>query len=137
MTSSNRLTEANLVMSLQLEPDAPRAARHLAAQVDSLSHDLRDAVMLLTSELVARAVRQRRSSSREAVELLVWMPADLVRVELRAPSESLIRPPEPAGPHYDHILLDQVAHRWSIDTGEHPRIWFEIDRDRPMSGELN
>jgi hypothetical protein len=134
MMSIDPRATPNLVMSLPLEPDAPRAARHHVAQVEILSPDLRDAVMLLTSELVTRAVRQGRPGSGEAVELLVWMPADLVRVELRAPSEYLVQPPEPAGPHYDHILLDQVAHRWSIDTGADPaRIWFEIDRDRLWS----
>jgi hypothetical protein len=87
--------------------------------------------MLLTSELVTRAVRQRRGGTTEAVQLLVWMPRDVVRVELRAASERLVRPPEQAGPHYDHILLDQVAHRWSIDADERSaRIWFEIDRER-------
>ncbi len=134
--SIDPLAAPNLVMSLPLEPDAPRAARHHVAQVEILSPDLRDAVMLLTSELVTRAVRQRSCESEEAVELLVWMPADVVRVELRAPNERLVRPPEAAGPHYDHILLDQVAHRWSIDTGRRPaRIWFEIDRDRLWSEE--
>jgi hypothetical protein len=128
---THSLPSPNLVMSLELEPDAPRAARHHVAAVRTLAPDLRDAVMLLTSELVTRAVRQGESASTESVELRVWMPADVVRVELRAESELLVRPPEPSGPHYDHMLLDQVADRWSIDTDEHPaRIWFEIDRAR-------
>jgi hypothetical protein len=133
---ADSLPAPSLVLSLELEPDAPRAARHHVAAVQPLSPDLRDAVMLLTSELVTRAVRQRESSSEAVVELLVWMPADVVRVELRAGSELLLRPPELTGPHYDHMLLDQVANRWSIDTGEHQsRIWFEIDR--PPGGLFN
>jgi hypothetical protein len=125
----NSLPYPNLVMSLALEPDAPRAARHHVAAVEALAPDLRDAVMLLTSELVTRAVRQRESTPEESVELVVWMPAEVVHVELRAGSELLIRPPELSGPHYDHMLLDRVANRWSIDTDEHQsRIWFEIDR---------
>jgi hypothetical protein len=123
------LVGPDLVIALQLDPYAPRAARYYVAQVDRPSPDLRDAVILLTSELVTRAVQQHGSDSDESVELRVWMPADVVRVELRAPPELLSLPPEHDGPHYDLLLLDQIADRWSIDTAERPAcIWFEIDR---------
>src|SRR5215471_7484083 len=74
----------HLETSLQLDPHAPRAARYHVAQVDRPSPDLRDAVVLLTSELVTRAVERSRSSSHQ-LELRVWMPSDVVRVEVRAP----------------------------------------------------
>jgi hypothetical protein len=119
----------DVVVSLSPDLYAPRAARYCVANVDRPSPDLRDAVVLLTSELVTRAVQQRRSFSEEALELRVWMPADVVRVELRGPPE-LIRPsPEPSGPHYDLLIVDRLADRWSIDADEDPAcIWFEIDR---------
>jgi hypothetical protein len=123
------LVGPDLVISLQLDPYAPRAARYYVAQVDRPSPDLRDAVILLTSELVTRAVQQHGSDSDESVELRVWMPADVVRVELWAPPELLSLPLEHDGPHYDLLLLDQIADRWSVDTAEQPAcIWFEIDR---------
>jgi hypothetical protein len=123
------LVDPDLVASLELGPFAPRAARHYVAQVDHPSPDLRDAVMLLTSELVTRAVRQCQSPSGEAVELRVWMPADVVRVELRAPRELLCSPLHADGPPYDLLLFGHVADRWSTDTAQHPaRMWFEIDR---------
>src|SRR3954452_9813640 len=119
----------NLTLSLPLDPHAPRAARYSVAQVDRPSPDLRDAVVLLTSELVSRAVEQSGPRSAGSVELLAWMPADVVRVEVRAPRELLDPPEQPDWTQYDLLLLDQVADRWSIDTSEGEGcMWFEIDR---------
>jgi hypothetical protein len=126
------LAGPDLVVSVDLGPDAPRAARHYVGQVDRPSPDLRDAVSLLTSELVTRAVQQSPSTSAEAVELRVWMPADVVRVELRGAPELVHVASEQHGPRYDVLLLGQIADRWSVETAETPAcMWFEIDRHRP------
>jgi hypothetical protein len=122
----------DLATSLRLDRDAPRTARLHVARLGFPPPNLLEAVVLLTSELVTRAVRQRDRTADETVGLRAWMPSDVVRVELQASSELLFRPPEPKGPHYDHILLDQIADRWSIDTEKSlARIWFEIDRSTP------
>jgi hypothetical protein len=126
--------EPDFETSLRLDSRAPRAARYHVAQVDHPAPDLRDAVVLLTSELVTRAVAQCESGPEE-VELRVWMPSDVVRVELRARRELLGLPPldELNGPDYDVMLLGQVADRWSIDTDQQPAcVWFEIDRHEPQ-----
>jgi hypothetical protein len=129
------LSAPDLEVSLQLDPHAPRAARYHVAQVDRPSPDLRDAVILLTSELVTRAAQYSRPGRDEAVQLRVWMPADVVRVELRAARELLLPPAEHEGPHYGLLLVDQVADRWSIEPTEaHACAWFEIDRQRQEVG---
>jgi hypothetical protein len=129
------LGDPDLVVSLDLDPFAPRAARHHVAQVDRPSPDLRNAVMLLTSELVTRAAQQCQSSLEEAVELRVWMPADVVRVELRAP-RYLLSPPRDDAARYGEMFLRQVADRWSIDTAQDfACMWFEIERHEAR-GEL-
>jgi hypothetical protein len=123
------LGRPDLEVSLGLDPFAPRAARHHVALVDHPSPDLRDAVTLLTGELVTRAVQQCQGARDEAVELRVWMPADVVRVELRAPPNllSLVRDGDPL--RYGEMLLDQVADRWSIDISQDfTCMWFEVDR---------
>lgn len=124
--------DPDLEASLRLDAHAPRAARYHVARVDRPGPDLRDAVVLLTSELVTRAVQQCQSAT-EVVELRVWMPSDVVRVELRARRELLCLPlDERRVPDYDVMLLGQVADRWAIDTDEHPAcMWFEIDRYAP------
>jgi hypothetical protein len=128
------LIDPDLAISLQLDAYAPRAARYHVAHVDRPSPDLRDAVVLLTSELVTRAAQQCQSGSGQSVELRVWMPADVVRIELRAPYELLTRPLEPNVAQYDLLLLDQVADRWSIESAGDPAcMWFEIDRHAPVT----
>jgi hypothetical protein len=126
--------DPDLEAVLRLDAHAPRAARYHVAQVDRPAPDLRDAVVLLTSELVTRAVQQSRSGS-EVVELRVWMPHDVVRVELRAPRKLLCLPLEDRySPDYDVMLLGQIADRWAIDTDQRPAcMWFEIDRHASQS----
>jgi hypothetical protein len=115
-------------MSLALDPYAPRAARYHVAQVDRPSPDLRDAVMLLTSELVTRAV-QHSSSEGGQIDLRAWMPSDVVRVELRAPHENLDLSPDGDSHEYGMLLLEELADRWAVDdAGEDACMWFEIDR---------
>jgi hypothetical protein len=126
-----------LTLSLPLDRNAPRAARYHVAQVDRPSPDLRDAVVLLTSELVTRAVERARSPSQE-LELRVWMPADVVRVEVRAPRALLDHHGHASSngdsgwdiPDLDGLVFAQVADRWSIggDDDEEISMWFEIDR---------
>jgi hypothetical protein len=122
------LMRPDLAMRLRLDPYAPRAARYQVAQVDRPSPDLRDAVTLLTSELVTSAVQHCRSE-HAMVELRAWMPTDVVRIELRAPRGDL-EPPFAGEPRdYSLLLLDELADRWSFDeAGEEACMWFEIDR---------
>src|SRR3989442_12774122 len=100
------LLRPDLAMSLALDPYAPRAARYHVAQVDRPSPDLRDAVVLLTSELVTRAV-QHAHSTGAMMELRAWMPADVVRVELRAPCQHLQRSSDDGACDYGLLLLDE------------------------------
>jgi hypothetical protein len=128
------LAGPDLLVSLDLDPFAPRAARHYVAQVDHPSPDLRDAVMLLTGELVTRAAQQCQASSEQAAELRVWMPADVVRVELRTPPNLLSALRDGDALRYGEMFLRQVADRWSIDsTRDFACMWFEIDRREPRS----
>ena len=130
------LPQPDLSVKLRLDPYAPRAARHHVGQVDRPSPDLRDAVMLLTSELVTRAVQHSVSPSEDILELRVWMPGDVVRVEVRGASELLtLRSAESRGTEYELLLLDSVADRWSVDSGEGDAcMWFEIDRHPSTEG---
>jgi len=123
------LTPPDAVISLHPDAYAPRAARYCVATVDRPSPDLRDVVVLLTSELVTRAVMLCGSAADEFVELRVWMPHNLVRVELRGSRELLCAPVESDLPHDDLLLVDGLADRWAIDADDHDAcIWFEIDR---------
>jgi hypothetical protein len=119
---------ADLEVSLRLDPDAARAARHHVSLVDRPSPDLRDAVVLLTSELVTR-VAERSRAAGAAIELRVWMPAEIVRVEVRAPRSILGVVRGPGEPYYRSLVFGCLADRWSTNVEEGLAcLWFEIDR---------
>lgn len=120
--------QPDAVISLHPDRYAPRAARYFVRTIDRPSPDLRDVIVLLTSELVTRAVMLCEGGD-ELVELRVWMPADVVRIELRGARELLCPPPEPIHPRDDVFLIEDLADRWSIDIdADDACIWFEIDR---------
>ncbi len=119
----------DLEAQVQLDAYAPRFARHCVAQVDSPSPDLRDAVELLTSEVVTRAVELYDAGRKLA--LRIWMPHDVVRVELEVGRDYSLSTSGSTG-DYPLVLLDGLADRWSIDPArEHASVWFEIDRHPP------
>jgi hypothetical protein len=127
------LTQPNLDLALPLDRFAPRTARHRVAQVDSPSPDLRDAVVLLTSELVTRAFERCRAGTGEDLHLRVWMPHDVVRVEVRAPRMLLGGCTGEDELEFDRLLFGHLADRWAVEReqGARSTMWFEIDRVQP------
>ncbi len=123
----------NLAVALPLDPSAPRAARYHVGHVGDPSPDLRDAIVLLTSELVSRAVEHCPPRVTEVVELRVWMSSEVVRVEVCAPE--MLPPDVDDGSRSDlgGLMFGRLADRFSVgheDDGR-PTMWFEIDRHRP------
>jgi hypothetical protein len=116
---------------------APRAARYCVGTIERPVPELRDSVVLLTSELVSRSVRLHRPKSHELIELRVWMQSGGARVEVRGTHELVCADPE-SGVHEDDLLLfDVLADRWSIDTDERgASMWFEIDLEHHGRDDL-
>lgn len=126
------LASPDLYLHLNLDRHAPSEARHAVSRVDRPSPDLRDAVRLLTSELVTRALRHQASTETSKIELRVWMPSEIVRVELWASSHLLHGRLDAPGAEFDLMLLDETSDRWAVDDhGELACAWFEIDRRAP------
>ncbi len=118
-------SKPDLAVALPLDPYAPRAARYHVAQVDRPSPDLRDTVLLLVSDLVTGAVE---GLGEGVITLRVWMPSDVVRVEVEGPSEVIIQAPRHPQ-SYAALLLDELADRWELERNDaHACVWFEIDR---------
>jgi hypothetical protein len=115
----------DLTLTLTLDPYAPRAARHHVAQVGRPSPDLRDAIVLLSSELVTWAVER---SPAAGIELRLWMGEDVVRLEVWGETTTIRQPPAPAD-DYGSLVLDRVADRWALESdGIRACVWCEIDR---------
>ncbi|MGH2834223.1 MAG: hypothetical protein ACRDK2_15745 [Solirubrobacteraceae bacterium] len=116
----------DLEVSLEVGPYAPRVARFYVTQVGRPSPDLRDAISLLTSEMVTRAVHQWAAA--DVLKLREWMSSDVVRVEILASGQPLEVTVDPDDQHYELLLLNQIADRWSVGNGApSPCMWFEID----------
>jgi hypothetical protein len=123
--ATTTLSPPDLNLDLRAEPQASWRARHAVAAVDRPSPDLRDAVMLLASELVAAAVASSPTGAH--VFLRLWMPKDVVRLEVDAGTES-----EELG-ELRLRLVRELADRWGmtqVDDRGGTRIWLEIDRQQ-------
>ncbi len=130
-----QLPPPDLAISLCPDLRAPRAARYCVTTIEPAPFELRESVVLLTSELVSRAVRLRPSDSHDLVELRVWVREDVARVELRGARELLCSPFELSGTPEEGLLLEDLqlvetlSDRWSIDADDDSAcIWFEVDR---------
>jgi anti-sigma B factor antagonist len=125
---------------LDLNLDAPRSARNYVRDLlgADASPNVREAAMLLTSELVAPIVQQGTAVFLESGALRVWLRPDLVRVQLGVSSELLPLAPERIGAQYEELLFDHLADRWSIETGGSTAcVWFELDcRETPDRDRL-
>jgi hypothetical protein len=118
---------ADLQATVPLDPYAPGFARYCVGQVDSPSPDLRDAAALLASELVTRAVEL--GPAGDQLPLRIWMPREVVRVELTVGKNYSLPLPGEGAAHYRRVLLDDLADRWSVERdGDWASVWFEIDR---------
>jgi len=81
--------------------------------------------MLLTSEIVSRAVERAEG---ETIEMRVWMPHDVVRIEMRG-SRAAIAPTAEDDHGFGLMLVEEIADRWDVENSGGPAcIWFEIDR---------
>jgi hypothetical protein len=79
----------------------------------------------LCSKLATGAVER---PTGEVIELRVWMPEDIVRVEMLGAPHALSRAPHEHS-DYASLLLNQLADRWELEAAEEGvRMWFEIDR---------
>ena len=118
---------------LDLNLDAPRAARNYVRDLlrGDPSPELREAVMLLTSELVTPIVGSGVSVFLEAGELRVWLRGATVRVELKVPRE-LVLPPRrrrraPLRPGARPARTPLVDRQWNARR-------VRVVRDRPTRG---
>ena len=111
---------------------APGLARSAAAgAIGDLPEHVRDAAMLLISEVVTNAVRHGCSGPEDRVGLFVGRPGGVLRVEVRDPGHGL-----PHGSTGDDdplresgwglVMVDRLASRWGIERGP-SRVWFELD----------
>lgn len=105
--------------------DARRFAQTYCAGV-SVSADIADTVVLLTSELVTNALVHGRS----AVQLSMTVTDGLLLVEVADDNSRYPHPVDPDNEALDGrglLLVNKLAHRWGVRTEPIGKtVWFEI-----------
>lgn len=117
---------------LPVEPDAPGIARGFArSAVGDLPGSTVDDLILLTSELVAEAVRDRSEGPQDPLRLMIRRSSDSVRVTVRGVARGE-QPLEPSSPPsrgergLRTVLLEEVASGWGVEPDDPTAVWFEL-----------
>jgi anti-sigma regulatory factor (Ser/Thr protein kinase) len=122
---------SEVLLALPARPDAARQARReLLAR--GLDQDVSHTVTLLTTELIANAIRHAgMDPMSDRIVFFGRLAPDLVRVEI-GDSGPGFTPEEPGGEHGMGLrLLGKLASRWGCErSGQGFRVWFEVDRRR-------
>ena len=116
-------------MTLVLSLDAPRRARHFFDRYqDEIEASLLDDLRIASSELVTNAVAHSGRPEGDPIEMVTTVSAEMIRVQVTdqgdgpAPLQPRSLTP-PSGLAFVGLLSD----RWSGETIESFRVWFEID----------
>jgi anti-sigma regulatory factor (Ser/Thr protein kinase) len=117
-------------------PAAPEAAAVARRALDDLAGQLSDGrmrdVRLLVSELVTNAVRHANLDSGDAIDLVIELADNALRVEVHDPGGGFVPrapTPDPMRPSgWGLYLVAELADRWGVDSDETTLVWFELDR---------
>jgi anti-sigma regulatory factor (Ser/Thr protein kinase) len=125
---------AEFLLALPARPEAARMARRELLS-RGLDDDLSHTVMLLTTELIANAVRHAGMDPEE--DRLVFfgrLRPDLVRVEIGDSGPGFAREDAESAGGFGMRLLGKLASRWGCErTDQGFRVWFEVDQRRRFS----
>jgi anti-sigma regulatory factor (Ser/Thr protein kinase) len=120
--------------ALSSRPDAATEARHLVSELAPklIPDQIRDDVVLLTSELVANALRHGApaASVDQGITLMITAEGSVLRVAVGDSGPgfdpSRLRPSATGG--WGLLLVDRLASRWGLDRkNDCTEVWFEID----------
>ena len=126
-----------LMLRLCGGPTAPARARTALRSLDRTLGELGSDADLVVSELVTNSVIHAHA---DHIELQATADDDRVRIEVSDPGpgfdrRTAQREPSPTGEGgYGLNIVDGLAHRWGVRRNGNPRVWLEIDRNRPRGG---
>ena len=119
--------QPTLTLTLAPVPESARSARHEIVR-KGLDPDLDHTVSLLTTEIVANAVKHAGVESGEIRVAATLAPA-FCRVEVLDAGPGF-DPDAVIGKGLGLRLVDKLASRWGVETARGTLVWFEVDRRR-------
>ena len=122
---------SEVLLALPARPDAARQARR-ELLTRGLDEDISHTVTLLTTELIANAIRHAgMDPARDRIVFFGRMSPDLVRIEVGDSGPGFTPDNEPGEGGFGMRLLNKLASRWGCErSGQGFRVWFEVDRRR-------
>ena len=119
---------SDVVLRLSPAPPAARRARH-ALHEARIPEDLQHTVDLLSTELIANAVRHAGlDSDSQQITFAARFVDDHIRVEVHDPGPGFDREQGMAGKGFGLRMVDKLASRWGVEADDGARVWFEVDR---------
>lgn len=119
-----------LRLLMPCDPSAPRLARQALGSLTPIA-PVRDAVLLVASELISNAVMHAGCEPAEEIELVVQMDSDTVRLAISDRGRS-DRTPTVRGPGYRgpgglglHVV-EGLARRWGSERQMGTVVWAEL-----------
>jgi anti-sigma regulatory factor (Ser/Thr protein kinase) len=122
--------DATVSALLQPTPVAPALARNLIEGLPVEHPVVRD-LRLMTHEVVSNSVQYAGMCVNDPVRLNIYLAPERIRVEVwdHGPGfTALPRPPSPSSERgLGLFVLDRLADRWGVQSGECTCVWFELD----------
>ena len=118
---------SEVLLALPPEPSAARLARR-ALQDARLPEDLEHTVELLTTEVIANAVRHADLADGQRITIYAHAVDDFIRVDIHDPGPAFDPDRAREGKGYGLRMVDKLASRWGVESENGVRVWFEVDR---------
>lgn len=121
---------SDVLVVLPAGPEAARQARR-ALHEARVPEDLEHTVGLLSTELIANALRHGGLGENDRITFAARFVSDHIRVEVHDPGPGFDPAKRDQAKGFGLRLVDKLASRWGVETAASgTRVWFEVDRRR-------
>ena len=121
-----------VLLALEPRPESAGLVRR-ALGARAMSEDVAHTAALLATEVVGNAVRHAGMDSAERIVFFAIVSDGVVRIQV-ADAGPGFDPESVQTEGYGLRLLDSLASRWGVDSGDRGcRVWFEVDPRRPLA----